>query len=72
MWKLFHKLLGWEYVFIENGAAGYVRRVWTGPDGQPMVAAYSFQIWPLKPPYHGWQVVPLTQGVADHLRQFEQ
>jgi len=72
MWRLFHKLFGWEYVLIENSAAQYVRRVWTNPLGQPMVSAYDSQIWELKPPYHGWNVTPLTKNVANHMQSLKQ
>lgn len=64
MWKLWHKLFGWEYVFIKNTATGMVRRVWLSPAGTPMVKPYYFQMWPLTGyKCSGWTITPLTPKV---------
>ncbi len=62
MWKLWNRLFGIDYVIIENSAASYTRRIWWRADGVPMITAYSFQVWALVPPYHGWTVTPITAG----------
>ena len=64
MWKIWHRLFGTDYVIIENSAASYVRRIWWRADHVPMITAYSFETWPLVPPYHGWKVIPLTENAA--------
>ena len=68
MWRIFHALFNWQYVVIENSAAAKIKRVWFSPLGKPMVSAYSFQIWELAPPFHGWKVTPLTPEVAEYLK----
>ena len=65
MWKLWNYLFGWEYVVIENSATSHVRRIWWRADGMPMITAYSFQVWPLVPPYRGWKVIPVTAGAVE-------
>lgn len=64
MWKVWNYIFGWEYVVIENNADSVVRRIWWRGDGVPMITAYSFQVWPLVPPYHGWRVTPITGKAA--------
>lgn len=70
MWRLWHRLFGWQYVYIENSAARHVRRVWFN-GSQPMVSAYEFQHWPLEPPFHGWKVTGLTPEVTEYLAGLE-
>lgn len=41
MWKLCHKLFGWQYVVVYNGWYRYIRRVCTAPNGRQYVRLYG-------------------------------
>lgn len=77
MWRLFNRLFGWEYVYIENSAASHIKRCFIAPNGELMVNAYSFQIWSLcdGTVYNntlfcrGWSVKGLTIGVSDYINK---
>ena len=67
MWKLLHKLFGWDYVYVENSATGKIVRVKMAPNGLMVFQPYSFQVIVIPEPlpitgewFGGWRVVPLT------------
>lgn len=66
MWRLFNYLFGWDYVNIHNNYDWRVCRIWWRGD-TPMVSAYSFQHWELKPPFAGWKVTALTPRAQEIL-----
>lgn len=76
MWKLLNKLFGWQYVYIENSAASYIRRAFTAPNGEVMVYAYSFQIWSIVDGSkinnrwicRGWVVKGLTEKTGSMIK----
>ena len=45
MWKLFHWLLGWDFVCIEFGGNDCVRRVKYTATGRPYANCYGHFIW---------------------------
>lgn len=61
MWRLFHKLFGWQYVHMENSADEIIRRVKKTPAGGRYVKYYGANyIWLDKPNSHTWVVTNLT------------
>lgn len=71
MWRLLNKLLGWDYVYVNNGVASKICRVKNSPNGERYFQPYSFQINIIPEPIKvtgviikGWAVVPLTHAVT--------
>lgn len=76
MWKIWHKLFGWEYVYIRNSATSKIVRAFKAPNGEMMFQAYSFQVTVIPHPLDikgeildGWRTIPLTPMVTKELEK---
>lgn len=65
MWKIIHRLFGIDFVMIEGTYIRRVRHIWWRGDGMPMVSLSDTLIFPLVPPYRGYEITPLTKGAID-------
>lgn len=67
MWRLCHKLFGWDYVFIEGHLVSNIRRIKIAPNGREYVTPWAS----LKDPVfldrsHGWTITHLTRDTSNN------
>lgn len=72
MWRVLHKLFGWDYVAIENSATGMICRIIHLPNGSFMFRPYKTQpnVFTGRLPVNGtmipgWRTTPLTPTITE-------